>query len=283
MSYHTPVLLQETIEGLSPGKRKRFIDATFGGGGHTKRMIELGAEVLGIDTDPDAEKEAAQIHSPKFRFHRGNFRHIKEIALSEGFDKVDGILFDLGVSSHQLDTAPRGFSYKWIDAPFDLRLDQSVGLPASDIVNHESEEELKKIIGVFGEEESCGRIAHALAKSRIKKKIETTGDVLTLIQEELGSGNQYKTASKVFQAFRIAVNDELNSLKIGLEDSVGLVKPGGRIAVISFHSLEDRIVKLFFQKKCFSIITKKPLTAGNTEQRLNRRSRSAKLRIAEKI
>ena len=282
MSYHEPVLLQETIDGLLVSKGKRYIDATFGGGGHTKRMIELGAEVLGIDTDPDAGEEARVIDDTRFHFHQGNFRDIEEIAQKEAFNPVDGILFDLGVSSHQLDEEERGFSYKFAAAPFDLRLNQKEGVPASEIINHESEEQLKKIIGVFGEEESCGLIAHALVHSRVKKPIRTTGDVLEIIGDIKGERNQYKSASKVFQGFRIYVNDELNALKIGLEKGVRLVKPGGRIAVISFHSLEDRIVKQFFQKKGLTIITKKPMTASVEEQQKNRRSRSAKLRIGEK-
>jgi len=283
MTYHIPVLLQETMTGLSVSSGTMFIDATLGGGGHTKAMLELGAKVLGIDTDTDAMKQAGEIHHPLFRFHKGNFRNIKEIAYSEKFFPVDGILFDLGVSSHQLDEAKRGFSYKYKDAPFDLRLNQEEGVPALEIINHENEEQLKKIIGVFGEEESCGRIAHALVVSRVKKKIQTTGDVLEVIREIAGERNQYKTASKVFQGFRIYINDELNALKHGLEDGFDLLKPGGRIAVISFHSLEDRIVKLFFQKKNMRLITKRPIVSSEEEQNNNRRSRSAKLRIGEKI
>jgi len=281
MIYHEPVLLQEVIEGLLVSKGKRYIDGTFGGGGHTKRMVDLGAEVLGIDTDPDADEQASGIDTTRFRFHQGNFRNIDEIAHKEAFFPVDGILFDLGVSSHQLDEEERGFSYKFAGAPFDLRLNQKEGIPASEVINRESEEQLKKIIGVFGEEESCGLIAHALVHSRVDKKIQTTGDVLEIIQKIKGERNKYGTASKVFQGFRIYINDELNTLKIGLEKGVGLIKPGGRIAVISFHSLEDRIVKLFYQKKGLRIITKKPITARVEEQQKNSRSRSAKLRIGE--
>jgi 16S rRNA (cytosine1402-N4)-methyltransferase len=290
MSYHEPVLLQETIDGLLVSKGKRFIDATLGGAGHTKRMVDLGAEVLGIDVDLEAiayvtkklEDGLSKIENAgSWKIVQGNFRDIDTIAREEAFYPVDGILFDLGVSSHQLDEEERGFSYKFAAAPFDLRLNQKEGVPASEIINHESEEQLKKIIGVFGEEESCGVIAHALVHSRVKKPIRTTGDVLEIIGDIKGERNQYKSASKVFQGFRIYVNDELNALKIGLEKGVRLVKPGGRIAVISFHSLEDRIVKQFFQKKGLTIITKKPITAGVEEQQKNRRSRSAKLRIGE--
>jgi len=283
MIYHVPVLLQETIDGLNVAKGKKFIDATFGGGGHTKRMLESGAEVLGIDMDPDAVREAEEIRYPGFRIKQGNFRDIATIAREEAFYPVDGILFDLGVSSYQLDSKERGFSYRFLDNPFDLRLNQKEGIPASEVINHENEELLKKIIGVFGEEESCGFIAHAVVHSRVKKPIRTTGDVLEIIRNATGEKKAYGTASKVFQGFRIYVNDELDNLKIGLEKGLEIVKPGGRIAVISFHSLEDRIVKLFFQKQQVMIITKRPITAGWEEQQRNRRSRSAKLRIGEKI
>jgi len=283
MNYHVPVLVQETMDGLNVRKGKRFIDATFGGGGHTKRMLTLGAEVLAIDMDPDAIKEAKKIQNKGFRIHQGNFKDIDTIAHLEAFYPVDGVLFDLGVSSHQLDVESRGFSYIFADAPFDLRLNQKEGVPARDIINHESEEQLKTIIGTYGEEESCGRIAHALVHSRVKNPITTTGDVLGIIEKVTGEQKKNETASRVFQAFRIYVNDELNNIKKGLEHAKGLVKPGGRIAVISFHSLEDRIAKQFFQKTGWKRITKKPIIPTVEEKIKNRRSRSAKLRIGEKL
>jgi len=291
MTYHIPVLLHEVIEGLNVSSGKRFIDATFGGGGHGVEIIRRGGELLGIDTDSEAIVNAKQkiedgewkIDKEKLTLFQGNFRDIDIIAQKKGFERVDGILFDLGVSSHQLDSGERGFSYRFPDMPFDLRMNQKEGIPASEIVNHESEEELKRIIGTYGEEESCGLIAHALVHSRIKKEIQTTGDVLAIIEKVVGERNGYSTASKVFQGFRIYVNDELGNLKIGLDKGLELLRPGGRIAVISFHSLEDRIVKLFFQRKELRIITKKPVIAGMIEQQQSKRSRSAKLRIAEKI
>jgi len=283
MNYHVPVLLEETMDGLNVSKGKRFIDATFGGGGHTKRMLTLGAEVLAIDTDPDAIQEAQKIQNKGFRIHQGNFKDIDTIAHLEAWYPVDGVLFDLGVSSHQLDVESRGFSYTFADAPFDLRLNQKVGVPARDIINHENEEHLKTIIGTYGEEESCGRIAHALVHSRVKNPIRTTGDVLGIIEKVTGEQKKNETASRVFQAFRIYVNDELNNIKKGLEHAKGLVKPGGRIAVISFHSLEDRIAKQFFQKSGWKRITKKPIIPTAEEKMKNRRSRSAKLRIGERL
>jgi 16S rRNA (cytosine1402-N4)-methyltransferase len=291
MSYHVPVLVEEVMDGLNVTVGKRFIDATLGGAGHGREILKAGGELLGIDVDPEALEHARRkiengewkIDKKKIALVQGNFRDIDTIAHSEAFYPVDGILFDLGVSSHQLDVELRGFSYKCADAPFDLRLNQEKGVPASEIINHESKEQLKTIIGTFGEEESCGRIADALVRSRVKNQIRTTGDVLRIIEEVVGERKKYETASRVFQAFRIYVNDELNNLKKGLEGTAGLVKPGGRIAVISFHSLEDRIVKQFFLRSEFKTVTKKPIRPTRTEQKENKRSRSAKLRIGEKI
>ncbi len=282
MTYHVPVLLQETVDGLDVGVGKRYIDATFGGGGHAREIKRKGGEVLGIDTDPDALLQAKRMN-PDIRVVYGNFRDIEALAKAEGFNPVDGILFDLGVSSHQLDEENRGFSYRFPDAPFDLRLDQTKGIPASELINHESKEQLAAIIGQYGEEEHCRRIADLVVASRVKRPIATTGDVLRII-ENIAKGNQrQETASRVFQAFRIAVNDELAAVKEGLDGAIRLLKPGGRIAVISFHSLEDRIVKQRFLGKDVRAVYRKPITAGSAERTANRRSRSAKLRIAEKL
>ena len=291
MNYHVPVLLQEIIDGLQVSEGKKYIDATFGGGGHGMEIVKAGGELLGIDVDPEALEHARRkiengewkIDKKKIALVQGNFRDIDTIAQDNGFYPVDGILFDLGVSGHQLDEEERGFSYKFADAPFDLRLNQEEGAPASEIINHENEEQLSAIIGTYGEEESCGRIAHALVNNRVKKPFRTTGDVLHSIQEVTGDRNTYETASRVFQAFRIVVNDELSSLKKGLDGAESVLKPGGRIAVISFHSLEDRIVKQFFQRSGFTLVTKKPIRPTRMEQQENKKSRSAKLRIAEKI
>jgi 16S rRNA (cytosine1402-N4)-methyltransferase len=283
MNYHIPVLLHEAIQGLKISKGKRFIDATFGGGGHSKHILEEGGEVLAIDTDSDALKEAQSIHDTKFKIHQGNFQDIEQIAEEEQFSPVDGVLFDLGVSSHQLDEENRGFSYKYPDAVFDLRLNQHEGIPASELINHETEDRLATIIGTYGEEEHCRSIAHIVVHSRMKNPIKTTGDVLRIVEKAVGAGIRNETASRVFQAFRIAVNDELGALKKGLIQAEHILSPGGRIAVISFHSLEDRIVKQFFLKPEFRVITKKPIIPSEKEIMTNRRSRSAKLRIAEKL
>lgn len=264
MPYHTPIMVKEAMEGLQVASGKRFIDATYGGGGHTKAIRELGGVVLGIDTDPDA---GAQV--------RGNFRDIKKIAQEHGFEAVDGILFDLGVSSHQLDTATRGFSYRFEEAPLDLRLNQNEGITAAEYLQTVSENELYEILATFGEEEHSRSIASLVVRARHVSPIATTGDLLKIINK--------KSASQVFQALRIVVNDELNALKEGLEGAKDLIKPGGRLAVISFHSLEDRIVKRFLKAGAWKVITKKPIVPSEDEIRSNKRSHSAKLRIAEKI
>jgi len=284
MSYHEPVLVEEIIEGLHVESGKRYIDATFGGGGHTKKMLEKGATVLGVDTDPDAVREAEQLKDKDFRIIQGNFRNIENIARAHNFYPVDGILFDLGVSSHQLDAKERGFSYRYEDAPLDLRLNQMEGASASNLLNHATEKELIYIFEKFGEEESGRHIAYALCNARQIKPIETTGDIYRVIEEKVGKGRVKEVASRIFQALRIAVNDELRVLHEGLTGAEAILKPGGRLAVMSFHSLEDRIVKQFFaDAKRWKIETKKPMIPSEHEREINRRSRSAKLRIAIKL
>ncbi|OGG34504.1 16S rRNA (cytosine(1402)-N(4))-methyltransferase [Candidatus Gottesmanbacteria bacterium RIFOXYB1_FULL_47_11] len=261
--YHTPVMVEEVLAGLQAAPGKRFIDATAGGGGHTRAIEKLGGTVLGIDTDPDATRV------------RGNFRDIESIAKEHGFSAVDGILFDLGVSSHQLDTPERGFSYRFEDAPLDLRMNQNEGMPAGELLQKISEQELYEILAAFGEEEHSRAIAALILRRRRVKPIATTGDLLHLIDK--------REAPQVFQALRIAVNDELNALKEGLRGAKNLISPGGRLVVISFHSLEDRIVKLFMKTDAWKLITKKPMVPSAREVYENKRARSAKLRIAEKL
>ena len=265
MPYHTPIMVEEVLEGLQVAPGKRFIDATYGGGGHASEIVGRGGEVLGIDVDPDTGPNAAH----------GNFRNIEKIAKENGFSEVDGILFDLGVSSHQLDTGDRGFSYRFGDAPLDLRLNQNEGETAAELLARVSEDELYEILATFGEEEHSRAIATAIVRARRVSPIITTGDLLKIINK--------KSASRIFQALRIFVNDELHALKEGLEGAEKLLKPGGRLVVISFHSLEDRIVKLSLKTDAWKLITKKPIVTGDIERRANSRSHSAKLRIAEKL
>lgn len=281
-SYHTPVLLQEVIDGLQVTAGKRFIDATLGGGGHTKKMLEMGAEVLAIDEDSDAIRENAQLISPRCRIVQGNFRDIEALAASNGWNKIDGVLFDLGVSSHQLNTHARGFSYRFDEAPLDMRFGDSDKPSAYEVVNNSSFDKLFNIFATFGEEERADIIAKKILWVRKTSPIATVGELKACIENAIGTGNR-DTVARIFQALRIAVNEELTSLQAGLAGAMKITKVGGRIAVISFHSLEDRIVKRFFLNNKLNVIGKKPIIPNTKEQQENRRSRSAKLRIAEKI
>jgi 16S rRNA (cytosine1402-N4)-methyltransferase len=270
--YHTPIMVEEVTRGLQVAPGKRFIDATVGGGGHAREIVNRGGIVLGIDTDNDAVEENK---GAGWKVVQGNFRNIARIAKENGFEGADGILFDLGVSSHQLDTARRGFSYRFGDAPLDLRLNQEEGIPASELLQKVTEDELYEILATFGEEEHSRAIASLIVRARHVGPIGTTGDLLKIINK--------RAASQVFQALRIVVNDELNALKEGLAGAKVLLKPGGRLVVISFHSLEDRIVKMFLKTDAWKLITKKPIVPTSEEITANKRSRSAKLRIAEKL
>jgi 16S rRNA (cytosine1402-N4)-methyltransferase len=284
--FHTPVLLPEVIEGLGVTAGKSYIDATLGGGGHALEIVKRGGIVLGIDTDGQALKEVQRRIKEEgiqeLSVAQGNFRDVKEIAEKEGFDAVDGILFDLGVSSHQLNTPQRGFSYRFTGAPLDLRLDQSQGETAAQLVNRLSEDALYEIIAQFGEEELARSIAHGIGRARAVKKIATVGDLIAVIEKVEGA-RTYPVLSRVFQALRIAVNDELGSLKKGLGEAREVLRGGGRLVVISFHSLEDRIVKQYMRQKGWRLIATKPITARDEEVARNPRARSAKMRVAEKI
>lgn len=287
---HTPVLLTETIDALQVRTGGKIVDATLGGGGHTKLIIQNGGIVLGIDQDQDAldyvgESQKAAIKEKKLTLVKGNFRNIKALVEDNSFAPVDGILFDLGVSSYQLDAAVRGFSIKK-DEKLDMRMDRENPLSAYEVVNKYSPDELTDIFVRYGEEHNAKKIAQEIAFHRKKKEIETTKELASIIERVGHKSEAIHPATRVFQAIRIEVNGELEATKKGIEDSVTLLKPGGRIAVISFHSLEDRITKQVFERfrrlNLGVAITKKPLTAGYQESIKNRRSRSAKLRVFEK-
>ncbi|MEK7060679.1 MAG: 16S rRNA (cytosine(1402)-N(4))-methyltransferase RsmH [Patescibacteria group bacterium] len=284
--YHTPVLTREVIEALHVIKGKIYIDATLGGAGHTKEILKAGGIVLGIDTDAQAiahGKERLK-ECTGYTLVQGNFKDLEEIAKKNGFLHIDGILFDLGVSSHQLDTPERGFSYRFTDAPLDLRLSQSGGDTAAQLVNRMTEGELYECIGKFGEEQLALAIARALCSTRSIKKIETVNDIVEVIEKLAGSRERATPIlSRVFQALRIVVNDELKSLKSALGQSREILKPAGRLVVISFHSLEDRIVKQYMRGNGWKVLTKHPIIPSEREVYENKRSRSAKLRVAEKI
>lgn len=303
---HISVLLAECIEGLDIKPDGIYIDGTCGGAGHSceiaKRLTD-GGRLIGIDRDPDAIKAATARLAPyNAKVLHGNYSEIEALAHSEGIEKVDGILLDLGVSSHQLDTPERGFSYHG-DAPLDMRMSQE-GTTAADLVNSLPAEELSRIMFEYGEEKFSRKIADRIIKRREIKPIETTSELAEIISAAVPAKfkRDKNPCKKVFQAFRIAVNCEFDHLNKGLDDAFELLKPGGRLCVITFHSLEDRIVKQRFASFCKGcicppdfpqcvcgktprgrLINRKPIEAAPEELEANIRSRSAKLRIIEKL
>lgn len=286
--YHIPVLLHEVLEYLAVEKGRDYIDATAGGGGHTVEILHRGGRVLAIDQDEEAIEQLEIIkkknNNEQLTIVQDNFRNIKKVAQDNGFEKVDGILFDLGVSSHQLDSN-RGFSFLR-DESLDMRMDQRQQVNALDVINTYPEEKLVDIFLRWGEEIHAEKIAAHIVDFRKKQRIETTGTLAAIIEEVVPRTGMIHPATKVFQAVRIAVNDELEVLKEALQDAYTVLNKQGVLAVISFHSLEDRVVKQVFlqleQKQLGQIITKKPVTATDEEIAHNRRSRSAKLRIFKK-
>ncbi len=288
--YHTPVLLKEAIEGLAIKPGEKYIDATLGGGGHSWEIVKSGGILLSLDTDQEAIDYSRKIFSSQFsifknkwKIAKGNFRDIEKIAKENGFSEVDGGLLDLGVSSHEIDTAERGFSYRFEESELDLRFDQSENVPAREIVKHLSEDELYEIFAKFGEEKRARSIAHAVVSARHLEPIIKVGDLAGLVAKVVPKFDLNSTLSRVFQALRIAVNDETQNLSQGLRGAQNLIASGGRLAVISFHSLEDRVVKQFLRQGRWKILTKKPLMATPDELHRNIRARSAKLRIAQKL
>ncbi len=286
---HVSVLPAEVLAGLAPHAGGVYLDGTLGGGGHAEALLEASApdgRLLGLDLDPAAlAASAARLERFGERFvpARGNFRDLADLAAANGFAPLDGILLDLGVSSHQLDTAARGFSFQH-DAPLDMRLDPDGETTAADLVNDLDERELADIIYRYGEEHGSRRVARFIVEARRRAPIATTGELAEIVSRSLGGRHgKVHPATRTFQGLRIAVNAELSSLEQALPQAVAALAPGGRLAVISFHSLEDRIVKLFLRGEPQMIaLTKKPVVAGEPEQRANPRSRSAKLRIAAK-
>jgi 16S rRNA (cytosine1402-N4)-methyltransferase len=296
---HVPVLLAEVLAGLVPQAGGYYIDGTLGGSGHAAAILKMSApdgRLLGIDADPAAiETAGARLAAfgARAKLVHGNFRDLKRLAHEADFKKVDGILLDLGVSSHQLGTPERGFSFL-ADAPLDMRMDTTSGETAADMVNEMPESALADVIYRYGEERASRRIARAIVETRRKARIATTGELAAIVERALGGRHgKIHPATRTFQALRISVNRELESLETALPQAVELLTPRGRLAVIAFHSLEDRIVKQFFRDESgyggaegpsrLRIITKKPLMAGEAETRANPRARSAKLRIAERM
>ena len=278
---HRPVLLNEVIEGLNLKESggQVVLDATFGGGGHSREILFRypGTKIIAIDEDEEVTAEKG------ISLHHENFRNLDKVL---GDRKVDAILFDLGFSSDQLESSGRGFSFLK-DEPLLMTMNEKADLTAEVIVNNWSEENLADIIYGYGEERYARRIARAITEQRAKQPIKTTGELVEVIQDAVPRKGKIHPATRTFQALRIAVNDELGALKEGLEKGFQALAPGGRLAVIAFHSLEDRIVKKFCIKKREEnkaiLINKKPITASNEEIKNNIRSRSAKLRIIKKI
>jgi len=286
--FHTPVLLQEVVDNLKIKRGGQYIDATVGGGGHAAAILKLGGKLLGIDCDPEAIKAARKSLASAcpttfWRLARGNFKNLEQIAVANGFSQVDGILLDLGVSSHQLETAERGFSFN-LNGPLDMRMDQELAVTAADLVNGLNKGELTALFKKFSDEPRAGLIAEAIVKARRQAPIKTGAQLASVVG--VRQGNRHP-ATRVFQALRMAVNDELNNLNQVLPQAVSLLRPGGRLAVISFHSGEDRLVKNFLKDQKIAgnlmMINKKPLMATPAETAANPRSRSAKLRVGEKL
>ncbi|HWY79486.1 MAG TPA: 16S rRNA (cytosine(1402)-N(4))-methyltransferase RsmH [Candidatus Sulfotelmatobacter sp.] len=294
--YHTSVLLQETLEQLKVKTGKRYIDGTLGGGGHTSEILKRGGRVLGIDVDEDALEFVRKDLGLKFNdlkigtdliLIKENFKHIDTIAKANGFEQVTGILLDLGVSSHHLDEAERGFSFQK-EGPLDMRMDKELQVKAGDLVNVLTKNELYDLFTKFGEESFARLIASHIVEARKKKRIETTTELSDIIRKAVPfSKKGINPSTKVFQALRIVVNDELDSLIELLPKAVSLLESGGRLIIISFHSLEDRIVKRAFlefaEAGLGKIMTKKPIVPCEEEIVTNSRARSSKLRVFEKI
>lgn len=302
--HHITVLKHESVEQLQAGPDKIIVDCTLGGGGHTELLLETGATVYGVDQDPEALAAASlrlKRFGDKFIPLMGNFRDLPELLQTAGIDAVDGILADIGVSSHQIDRAERGFSFQK-DGPLDMRMNPTTGETAADIVNTWSENELLRILWDYGEEKSARRIVRAILEQRAKTPFERTSNLVECISGVIRKSGPKNPATKTFQSLRIAVNDELGALEHLLTHSISLLNSGGRLAIISFHSLEDRIVKQFLRKHSqaeidrpewpaprpnpdyhFKLLQRKAISPTSDEVKSNPRARSSKLRAAERL
>lgn len=296
--YHNPVLLEESVDALDIMPGGVYVDATFGGGGHSREILsrmDSTARLYSFDQDADAERNI--VDDDRFTFVRSNFRYLENWMRYYGIEHIDGILADLGVSSHHFDDETRGFSFRF-DAPIDMRMNKRAGKTAADILNDYTEEQLADIFYIYGELKTSRRIAAAIAKARAAKPIKTTTDLLTIVDPLMPKERQKKDLAKVFQALRIEVNREMEALKEMLTAAVRLLRPGGRLSVITYHSLEDRMVKNvmktgnvegkvekdFFGRTSATMrpLQGKPITPSAEEQTDNPRSRSAKLRVGVK-
>lgn len=299
--YHTPVLLHESVDGMNIRSNSLCVDVTFGGGGHSREILSrLGDEghLYGFDQDEDTLKNIPK--DKRFTFVRSNFRYLKNFIRYYNTTEVDAILADLGVSSHHFDDENRGFSFRFEDSDLDMRMNQKGKKTAAQILNTYSEEQIADIFFLYGELKQSRRIASAIVKTRKEKPYKKTTDLLNTLTQFMGRGEkEKKILAQAFQALRIEVNEEMEALKEMLEQSLSILKPGGRLVVITYHSLEDRLVKNFlktgnFEGKIdkdifgnfetpFKLVNNKVITPSREEEERNPRSRSAKLRIAEKL
>ena len=298
-TYHVPVLLGESIDGLNIKAGGMYVDVTFGGGGHSREIVARltgGAHLYSFDQDADAELNI--INDDRFTFVRSNFRYIKNWMRYHGVEKIDGLLADLGVSSHHFDDETRGFSFRF-DAPLDMRMNKRAGATAADIVNTYDEQRLADIFYLYGELKNARRIAAALVKTRGEQKIETTNQFMKAVEKLFKQEREKKEMAKLFQALRIEVNHEMDALRDMLHGAIDLLAPGGRLSVITYHSLEDRMVKNIMKtgniegkmkqdffgriETPFRLVNNKVIVPSDEEQERNPRSRSAKLRIAERV
>lgn len=308
-TYHVPVLLKESVDGLNIQSGGVYVDVTFGGGGHSSEILsrlDEQAHLYSFDQDADAEQNVMRsevgaerrfVDDPRFTFVRSNFRYLKNWMRYYGVESIDGLLADLGVSSHHFDDESRGFSFRF-DAQLDMRMNKRAGKTAADIVNDYDEEALANLFYLYGEIKQSRRLAAAIVKARSQQRIATTQDLLGILEPIFKREREKKDLAKVFQALRIEVNHEMDALKEMLKSATELLKPGGRLSVITYHSLEDRIVKNIMKtgnvegkriqdfygriETPFILINNKVIVPSENEQQENPRSRSAKLRIAEK-
>jgi 16S rRNA (cytosine1402-N4)-methyltransferase len=298
--YHKPVMLQQCIEALQIKPGGTYVDATFGGGGHSKEILKhlTTGRLIAFDQDDDARAEAEKIEDRSFTFCPANFMHLKRYLKLNGVVEADGVLADLGISSHQIDSPERGFSTRF-DGPLDMRMDRSVSQTAAAVLNGYPEEGLHKIFGMYGELKNARTAARLVVQHRVQKKFERTEDLKNVLKEVAPRGKENKYFAQVFQALRIEVNDEMKALENFLHQCGEVIGASGRLVVMSYHSLEDRMVKNYIQKgkvfgevekdlygnmrKPFEAVNRKPVEASEEEIAANNRARSARLRVAQKI
>jgi 16S rRNA (cytosine1402-N4)-methyltransferase len=298
--YHNPVMLRECIEALRIQPEGTYVDVTFGGGGHSKAILEKlqGGRLIAFDQDEDAKREAASITDRSFTFCQANFMYLKKYLKINGITKVDGILADLGISSHQIDSPERGFSTRF-DGPLDMRMDQNLALTAAGVLNEYTEQDLHKIFGMYGELKNARTAAKIVTQQRANRPFVRTEDLKAALQSIAPRGKENKYFAQVFQALRIEVNTEMKALENFLHQCGEVMNTEGRLVVMSYHSLEDRMVKNYINKgkvfgdvekdfyghelKPFEAVNRKPIEASEEETEQNRRARSAKLRIAERL